>query len=91
MYLNKNYFYRRLTDLKQRLRLTDGGVMASNKYLIKMMFRGFSNLQINDLVREQFTYFDVPSYWESHKSLRLREKITYKPKYKQLMMGNICQ
>mgnify|MGYP005687796127 FL=1 len=92
MYLNKNYFYKRLTDLKQRLRLTDGSVMASNKYLIKMMFRGFTNSQINDLVREQFQFFDMPEYWKKHKSLRLNNDYakSYIPKYKQLIMGNIC-
>ena len=56
MYLNRNYFYKRLTDLKQRLRLTDGGVMASDKYLIKMMFRGFTNSQINDLVNSNSNF-----------------------------------
>lgn len=92
MYLNRNYFYKRLTDLKQRLRLTDGDVMASDKYLIKMMFRGFTNSQINDLVREQFQFFDMPEYWKKHKSLRLNDdyKKSYIPKYKQLIMGNIC-
>ena len=93
MYLKKEYFYKRLDELKGNLKLIDGSVMASDKYLIKMMFRGFTNSQINDLVREQFQFFDMPEYWKKHKSLRLNDDYAkcYIPKYKQLMMGSIYQ
>tara|TARA_B100000242_G_C42864270_1_gene401161 strand:- start:149 stop:433 length:285 start_codon:yes stop_codon:yes gene_type:complete len=90
-YLKKDYFKERLIDLRNRLKLIDGTIMSSDKHLISLIFRGFSNSQINDLVREQFKYFDMPSYWKRHKSLRLNDDYAnyYKPKYKQILMENI--
>jgi len=87
-YLKKDYFYVRLTELRKKLMLTDGTCMTSDKKLINLIFRGFSNSQINDLVREQFYYWDVPRYWKEEMSLRTREYSvkSYIPKYKHIFM-----
>jgi len=90
-YLKKNYFYERLEKMRKELRLTNGRIMASDKKLINLIFRGFSNSQITDLIREQFYNWDMPNYWKELKSLRIREysKNIYNPKYKHILMENI--
>ena len=90
-YLKKDYFTIRLNELKKKLILTDGNYMASDKKLINLIFRGYSNSQINDLVREQFDMWDKPLYWQVQKSLRIRDysRDIYSPKYKQLLSENI--
>ena len=91
LYLKKNYFYVRLAELKKRLMLTDGSYMVSDKKLINLIFRGYTNSQISDLSREQFYYWDMPRYWQEQKSLRIRDysRNTYSPKYKHILMENI--
>lgn len=57
----------RLSTIRKSLTLIDGSIIYSNKQIIKLICRGFTNKQIVKLAREQFYYWDVPSYWEARK------------------------
>ena len=57
----------RLSTIRKSLTLIDGSIIYSNKEIIKLICRGFTNKQIVKLATEQFYYWDVPSYWEARK------------------------
>tara|TARA_R100000664_G_C2758926_1_gene148192 strand:+ start:1427 stop:1621 length:195 start_codon:yes stop_codon:yes gene_type:complete len=57
----------RLSTIRKALTLIDGSIIYSNKEIIKLICRGFTNKQIVKLAIEQFYYWDVPAYWESKK------------------------
>ena len=57
----------RLSTIRKSLTLIDGSIIYSNKEIIKLICRGFTNKQIVKLATEQFHYWDVPSYWAARK------------------------
>tara|TARA_Y100000289_G_scaffold12451_1_gene11604 strand:- start:150 stop:356 length:207 start_codon:yes stop_codon:yes gene_type:complete len=63
----------RLSKIRKSLTLTDGSIIYSNKEIIKLICRGFTNRKIVELAKEQFYYWDVPSYWENKKGEQAHE------------------
>ena len=63
----------RLYKIRKSLTLTDGSRIYSNKEIIKLICRGFTDRKIVELAKEQFYYWDVPSYWENKKGEQTHE------------------
>tara|TARA_Y100001938_G_C8071874_1_gene423619 strand:+ start:341 stop:601 length:261 start_codon:yes stop_codon:yes gene_type:complete len=68
---NKKLHKIRLSSLRKALKLDNGGVILSDKKIMSLIYRGFSNDAIYDLAEELFYHWDNPKYWKAKKSLGL--------------------
>ena len=67
---NKKLHNIRLNALKKALKLDNGSVILSDKKIMSLIFRGFSNDDIYDFALELFYYWDHPTYWKIGKTKR---------------------
>ena len=57
----------RLHKLRRALTLETGDVIFSDKRIISLILRGFSNDQIYEFAQELFYFWDYPTYWQDKK------------------------
>ena len=56
-----------LNKLRRALTLETGYVIFSDKRIISLILRGFSNDQIYEFAQELFYFWDHPTYWQDKK------------------------
>lgn len=60
---------KRLSEIRKNLTGNSGDCIYSNKEIIKLICRGFSNSKITRLAIEQYYYWDHPTYWNNREHI----------------------